>query len=670
MQSQSRTPGRNTPGRRRNANKENVYFEPGKYGRKTGLTLKDTGVRDEHGFEPVSGIFSSPHHETPERPPLGRKTRNSTIAEAATLEARRTPRIPPPRSQTPRRTNIGGSPVRHSAVKQGSPLRGHEDDVTPTRARSAQPDDEIEHVVNSIERPTESVEVKKSAKAQGKRMRKSIFEFNLSPEKPVASSPAAHVIEEVSQILDTGDSQPLHDSHFADEHSGQEDSLPDMSAGNLESTSVHAQSNHAHIDEPNTKRKRGARRSDVSQKSVDDQQEPRTTSSSKRRRTGNVSIVEPSPSQRLSSRQSDVSLPFREEEPHMDTFGDDQPLELGTDEEDEQNEEQEEEDEVEEEVDGEVEEQDGIQQEDDEEESEGSEPPVATSAARGGKKRGRKSVGLKRKQAKDKQTAARSVPRARTVANRDPHADDEEGTTIRGAIRLRSATPFDDPDMHVTRSGRASVKPLAFWKNETFVYDHGEVQGIIRAEELPPTKRQKSKPKRKTRKGLARIDEDDEEDMPEDLLAEAWEEETGIITGRVRAWDSEVDAGSLDMEESQDVGFAARAIETQEVAGGSFRYAKVLTLPFFGAGVLEIPPEGEKRLKNCRKMQMVFFVHEGKVTVDVAGMEFGVTQGGMWQVPRGNNYSLKNESTMFPAKVFFAQGCETDTQAVTEESQT
>lgn len=29
-------------------------------GSKTGITLKDTGVRDEHGMEPMSGIFSSP----------------------------------------------------------------------------------------------------------------------------------------------------------------------------------------------------------------------------------------------------------------------------------------------------------------------------------------------------------------------------------------------------------------------------------------------------------------------------------------------------------------------------------------------------------------------------------------------------------------------------------
>ena len=28
--------------------------------RKTGVTLKDSGVRDEHGLEPIEGIFSSP----------------------------------------------------------------------------------------------------------------------------------------------------------------------------------------------------------------------------------------------------------------------------------------------------------------------------------------------------------------------------------------------------------------------------------------------------------------------------------------------------------------------------------------------------------------------------------------------------------------------------------
>lgn len=32
--------------------------------RKTGVTLKDTGVRDEHGMQPLEDIFSSPEKES------------------------------------------------------------------------------------------------------------------------------------------------------------------------------------------------------------------------------------------------------------------------------------------------------------------------------------------------------------------------------------------------------------------------------------------------------------------------------------------------------------------------------------------------------------------------------------------------------------------------------
>ena len=77
-----------------------------------------------------------------------------------------------------------------------------------------------------------------------------------------------------------------------------------------------------------------------------------------------------------------------------------------------------------------------------------------------------------------------------------------------------------------------------------------------------------------------------------------------------------------------------------------------MTLPFFGSGIVELPPEGFKRAKNSRKMQMVFFVHEGKVLVTVGppaveqngrGVsggeaetnEFVISKGGVWVVPRG-----------------------------------
>jgi centromere protein C len=77
-----------------------------------------------------------------------------------------------------------------------------------------------------------------------------------------------------------------------------------------------------------------------------------------------------------------------------------------------------------------------------------------------------------------------------------------------------------------------------------------------------------------------------------------------------------------------------------------------MTLPFFGSGIVELPPEGFKRAKNSRKMQMVFFVHQGKVLVTVGppaveqngrGVsgneaetnEFAISKGGVWVVPRG-----------------------------------
>jgi hypothetical protein len=88
-------------------------------------------------------------------------------------------------------------------------------------------------------------------------------------------------------------------------------------------------------------------------------------------------------------------------------------------------------------------------------------------------------------------------------------------------------------------------------------------------------------------------------------------------------------SSAIHTNEILDIAFAATAIKTQDVHGSSFRYAKVMTLPFFGSGMVEIPPDGYKRMKNSRKMQMVFFVHEGKVTVDIEDVQFGMTKGGV-----------------------------------------
>lgn len=45
--------------RRPQPQSEEIY-ELGKQGRKTGITIRDTGARDEYGMQPLEDIFSSP----------------------------------------------------------------------------------------------------------------------------------------------------------------------------------------------------------------------------------------------------------------------------------------------------------------------------------------------------------------------------------------------------------------------------------------------------------------------------------------------------------------------------------------------------------------------------------------------------------------------------------
>lgn len=80
----------------------------------------------------------------------------------------------------------------------------------------------------------------------------------------------------------------------------------------------------------------------------------------------------------------------------------------------------------------------------------------------------------------------------------------------------------------------------------------------------------------------------------------------------------------------------------RDINGADFRFAKTLTLPFFGSGMVDLPPGGVKRVKNSRKMQMVFFVFYGRVTVDLGSpmQSFSIGKGGMWQVPRGKSVFL------------------------------
>ena len=211
-------------------------------------------------------------------------------------------------------------------------------------------------------------------------------------------------------------------------------------------------------------------------------------------------------------------------------------------------------------------------------------------------------------------------------------------------VRARHETPFDDSeDALYTRSGRKSYKPLAYWKNERVIMDPTatadgavvhSIRDIIRMEDVTPKKRVVHRaddppPQRRRRRKARTVFEDDPEDHEE-----PWEIHEGVYNGDVRVWDP-FSESSVDETQDQELAFAASSIETHDNAEHSFRFGKILTMPFFGSGIVEIPPGGKKHTKNSRRMQMTFFVHYGKVTVGVNETYFTISKGGVWQVPRG-----------------------------------
>lgn len=193
-----------------------------------------------------------------------------------------------------------------------------------------------------------------------------------------------------------------------------------------------------------------------------------------------------------------------------------------------------------------------------------------------------------------------------------------------------------------TRSGRASVKPVAYWKNESVVYGEDETADGDESFLLPTLKeviRVEDVEERKSRNGKKRAPKarkrEEEHEEEEEEISELWESEPGRIYGNIRTWNPEDPVGAESSEREDEIAFSNAAIMTREIPGSTVKFAKTLTLPFFGSGMVDLPPGASKKLKNSRRMQMIFFMHYGRVNVTVNDTSFRIGKGGMWQVPRG-----------------------------------
>ncbi|KAJ5278127.1 hypothetical protein N7524_004280 [Penicillium chrysogenum] len=230
---------------------------------------------------------------------------------------------------------------------------------------------------------------------------------------------------------------------------------------------------------------------------------------------------------------------------------------------------------------------------------------------------------------------------------------------------LKRENPSDNSATH-TRSGRVSVRPLAYWRNERCVFGDGEaaeghryplstIKEVIRTEEQEPEKKKKKGKRSTSHKSKSKKQKDDSSD---DEDVDLWEKEGGVLHGYTLKWDGKTQTSSKE-EEVLDIAYAPSGIETREVKDSTFRFAKLLSSSFIGSGVVELPPDGVKKPKNSKKMHMVFYVCHGRVQVDISGVQFSAGKGCVFQVPRGNYYSFANTHQK-EARLFFTQGCVPD----------
>ena len=152
----------------------------------------------------------------------------------------------------------------------------------------------------------------------------------------------------------------------------------------------------------------------------------------------------------------------------------------------------------------------------------------------------------------------------RTVPKVKPTQQGEAIRRAKSFFAIRSETPADDTGAIRLKSGRTSIKPLAYWKGERVLLGEGRVEGkvhilpsmkeVVRIDEIElskPKRQAKKVVRSKIRKSDKAKEGEEEEDEDEDEQEE-WETETGIMHAQVMAWDPVI--GKYDEEALEETG--------------------------------------------------------------------------------------------------------------------
>ncbi|KAI1341642.1 kinetochore CENP-C fungal-like protein [Xylariaceae sp. FL0016] len=685
------------PARRQTQSQNDRVYELGVQGRKTGVTLAE-GDRDEHGFETLDAIFSSPEKDISSISDDEQDMEiddGSEMGPATTrkLQQRQNHRPSLPRARSPIKTHLQ-SPARQNPhlAPSSSPVRG-----TIVSAKGPSPKgvvarkldfsmNERQHQLKPVNNGHPKVN---GAKARNGKLANGRGHHQESDEEDIPRSKSRRV-EEPEEPDDEPEEDEEEDDEEEDEEEDDQEPMEMLDA---------AEDDEGPIDQddfPEELEQDEGGEQDSDDESVESIEEPRARSqpepSTRRGRkpkagkekgqaaepsiTEDVSIeaeeVEP-PAKKKRGRPKNsppkgdgVSPPRADRSPPVKSGKRGRPARSSN------------EGAIGDGDDGDVREAKRAKTGDKAKKASSSKSATTKEKGKPGRKRKSSGIGV------DSPVVQRGPPLPRS----------------RGLVTIRREG-LDD--MKVTRSGRASFKPVDWWRGERVEYDEGneevfedkgrkfamrKIKDVVRADPSysPVASRGRGgrKPGAGRRGRPARIEEE--------IEREEWEDDPGRITGECMYWYPEYEHSPPGEEDEVDaveeeLAISENAIQLKDIKDATFKFAKTLTLPFFGSGIVDLPPGAEKRPKNSRKMQMVFFVHTGSVQVTVAQTTFKIGMGGMWFVPRGescsylrtfcqylvlthiiagNHYSIVNDTDQH-ARIFFSQGCEVLVQPENEE---
>ncbi|KAJ6262137.1 Inner kinetochore subunit cnp3 [Drechslerella dactyloides] len=221
------------------------------------------------------------------------------------------------------------------------------------------------------------------------------------------------------------------------------------------------------------------------------------------------------------------------------------------------------------------------------------------------------------------------------ISNREK-TQDKSSSTDQAPV-LATDAKAGNAQLESDRPKRSRIAPLQYWKNEKRVYTVNErresgtavslTEEVIRIEEKPATRPQRKSrartqettvhTKKMNKSGKVKVlNNNDQEDLSDnDTDDEDWEK--------------------LEEDEIEDeIAISRNGIEFKPIFGSDYLFAKTMGKEFMGCGILELQTGATKKLKSSGKMQLVFFVLEGKIEAEVNELGFRINRGGQFQVPR------------------------------------